>query len=429
MRDGSRLKNAWIDMPGGLRTPAYGPWDSQLRLLCRKEHDQAGDERCFPEVHSAFIRFLDDDCKQPVLDSGANERLAPGTMVRVNVTIDCEVSKTRIFRVGPVLPPVQTWSRPGDIGRCRGPSAPGAGRTLYRMGEEVPSSTFVKYHQRTLPGRGPLRPWVREGEDGSVLEWGWLDLETGQECYPAIAADGQVRCLPHEGGEIWPFFSDPACRDRAFIGRPGCHAKAFARAAVPGCPARETVRWRVPADTAYARRDGQCVGRPRLRGELLFGLGPEIPADHFPPFEERIGSLPGRLQPVFVGAGDWEEHREFQDSKLGERCWSSVLGTSPTCIPRPTNALTFADAACQTPLAEVAEDECPPRYAVVPSEPYNRTQAYELGAAHQGQPLFRRNDERCEPAPARSGVAYFDLRPLRDGTFAPITGRWITPDR
>src|SRR4051812_16187295 len=36
MKDGARLENAWIDMPGGVRVPAYGPWDRQLRVRCSK---------------------------------------------------------------------------------------------------------------------------------------------------------------------------------------------------------------------------------------------------------------------------------------------------------------------------------------------------------------------------------------------------------
>src|SRR5688572_19509297 len=128
-RDGSRLKNAWIDTPDGLRVPAYGPWDSQLRVWCRLEHDGEGEQRCVPQVPSAYLRFLDHECQEPVLDTGGNKLLAPGSMVRVAVTDRCDQTTTRIFRVGARLPTALLWRGPGLQVPCQKSGPPEAGRT------------------------------------------------------------------------------------------------------------------------------------------------------------------------------------------------------------------------------------------------------------------------------------------------------------
>jgi hypothetical protein len=270
-----------------------------------------------------------------------------------------------------------------------------------------------------------LRAWILEGDDSSVADRGWLDMETGQECQPVVAADQRVRCLPAVNDPSYQIFSDPSCRERAFLGARGCRAKAFAQQVASGCPHRATVRWRVPIDSIYEQREGACMLSDLARGERLFGLGTEIPAEHFPPFDRRVSTAPGRLQPVFVGAGDAETTWGFDDRELGEHCVAAVLGSTPHCIPHPHSAWNFADAACQVPVVEVAQGTCPPEYAVHPDPRggYN-LRAYRIGAARPRATLYHRDGASCEASWPDVAHDYFDLRPIPDSTFAPITGRW-----
>ena len=143
---------------------------------------------------------------------------------------------------------------------------------------EVPAATFAGgLTTAALATAGRLRPLVRLAGDAAAAEDAFHDGERQVTCFPGVAADGLLRCLPRSEGEI-AMFSDPDCRAPVVSGRLACAPPTVVAQAVPGtCPARARLH-RVGAPYfggVYERQAGRCLARA-FPSQALFHLGPEI---------------------------------------------------------------------------------------------------------------------------------------------------------
>jgi hypothetical protein len=112
--------------------------------------------------------------------------------------------------------------------------------------------------------------------DGDPIFYGWHDTQLASDCQPAIAADGQERCLPFRA-RADTMFSDPACtQPLALVYKATCGHDTYAFAQTA-----QTHEYPIGAlytGTAYSNQAGCTASAPPANTELHVIGGEALPS-------------------------------------------------------------------------------------------------------------------------------------------------------
>jgi len=163
---------------------------------------------------------------------------------------------------------------------------PWTGYRFFSGGAEMPAATFPEVTLASTPaGPGRLKETDMVTGSGLLEASGIVDTGRSSEpCFPAVAGDGQFRCLP--GTMFSGYFSDMNCTQplAGWIGSICGPAPAYAGSSdLTTCPPRNHVYTLGPAvapATVFFDNAGMClnVGMPSLN---FYGVGAEVPAASF----------------------------------------------------------------------------------------------------------------------------------------------------
>ncbi|MCB9653087.1 MAG: hypothetical protein H6729_03000 [Deltaproteobacteria bacterium] len=223
---------------------------------------------------------------------------------------------------------------------------------------------------------------------------GWSDSARGAPCSPAVAGDGQTRCLPTtQDVSFGPkVFKDPACTEQVVALVGGSISTTHDDS---HCPPRQRyyqagARTDIPIDSLlFVRRGSECRPETPYRGYpetyRVYDVGPEIPAESF----SRLYMMPGRrlgtTRPVYFesedGAFSWSH---FEDLTLNSRCEIRLSSDGQVrCLPTGESLMSFffADASCTQPAVPWGSDcPAPPVLSEISSETCRWvTRLYEVG--------------------------------------------------
>jgi hypothetical protein len=276
---GGRLVAERLTAEDGAVSP--GGWrDASLGHACALQVAADGELRCLPGDLPAVQAglFADNQCRQPAA-LGPPSTCSRAEQVLRPQTGRCE-TRFAVATGGDRAVPHQSAG-----GRCL--PIPGAAPPVYPVAAEIAPATFAGgLTTGVLATAGRLRPLVRGAGDASVAENGFFDDERKVSCFPLVASDGVLRCVPRSEGDL-SLFADPACRVPVVSARLGCAPPTVAAQTIPGtCPVRARLH-RVGAATfaaVYAREATRCVPAP-FPQQSLFRLGPEIPPTDFAALE------------------------------------------------------------------------------------------------------------------------------------------------
>jgi hypothetical protein len=236
--------------------------------------------------------------------------------------------------------------------------------------------------------------WL-EGPDGGRHPYGFQDTERGEECWFAVAGDGEWRCLPRTASlDNAAYFSNATCTEPVYADYGACLPSMLQRAEVATCPQRRrlfALGGEILAPTALYRRtrDGACVAAtfPSAR---IFGIGTEVDYTRF------VGALPtrsserGGLAEEYLAAEDGS--REFTalwDAAGGRSCLPKLADDGTwRCLPSPalwTADELGADSGCVDRAASTLTDPlaCTSDRALLAGQPdaacVRRSRVFELG--------------------------------------------------
>lgn len=238
-----------------------------------------------------------------------------------------------------------------------------------------------------------LRVEAWSSPDGVKLPIGFYDSLLLTQCYPGLAADGIVRCLPY-GQSVAQYsnnYSDAACMDSIFVGDT-CDSPRWGLSyvtALLGCYAHDYVALGapVPAPASYTH-NGSCVSSPTPQNaKVMFPTGAPIDPAQF---------VKGKRTVEQRGASLAQEFFEMED---GARLPIDLIDTtlSAACHPEGGRCLpylsayisAFADATCTTDVASFYQtwDCAPPDSPVVERSTYDACGGYQRHFAKLGAPL------------------------------------------
>jgi hypothetical protein len=401
---GSRLHAQYLQAEDGTRT--FAGWlDTTRGESCRFSVADDGEVRCLPARNGAVDRGCVDPAVTYRQGAVCQPRYAADSTGRAVYALD------PAGMAGPVV-----------VGTC---TLGGPDQVTYRA-KKVLASEFVRARRARReadPGQR-LVAFDLVADDGAVEPRGWYDVNLSVECAPAIAADGNRRCLP---------LADPCLRADAYLD--GACTHPVSSTAV-GCNVPASLMYvrgphplaSLPFTCADDRIDVYRLGAPDPGGQDLFRFGaggrceaadkvsgarralspvdPEtfalFPA---PPAPHRLRDpLAGLQCPVGCAL-----ETTFQDAALGFPCRFTATPDGLRCLPPGRATVYYADAACSRQLAGgegLAPQRClgaagrqvTPAQAAVSAEACSPvTQAVTLGAVFTG-PVYQRAAGGCTPA-------------------------------
>src|SRR6266545_4627947 len=259
---------------------------------------------------------------------------------------------------------------------------------------------------------------------GEPVQLGLYDEVLATRCTFRLAADGQRRCLPDDGGFSFGYYSSADCSDSSAvfeaIDRCG-DPPAFGRLRMAdSCPTKERVfrlGERVTADRFYYRSGEECfeIG---IEGVDLYARGEEL-APELMVAGERTPSGGSRLKRYINTSADGARSASsvFLDPDLGEDCFfDAAADGSLRCLPGYdvffTPSTEFSDAGCSQPA--LSASPCAPSSFVLAFSPNaceTGAAIYELGAPIADGTLYTEREGECE---VRDTAADRPVRPIGD---------------
>ncbi len=409
-RSGSRLRAWTLDAGDGARR--FDGWhDLALDMDCAFIPSAEGTWRC-RDVASAEIVYRDAACTDPIVVWGRTPRITSASYV---YTYDTTPSTCAIgalgglgslgglaeileaHRVGaPIDAPSQVFR--SGAGACASfvPSPIFGTPSYAELGEAVPLDRFVGASPRTV-AHGTLEVIELVAEDGAT-QLREIRGAFDEPCGASRFEDGW-RCAPLDRGFLRATdYADAACSVRTVIGAsdPECPPPHFLPSTGCGSPTALQPLERV-SGPLYSSASGTCL-MTSSSASSAWAVGDALTGDALEPAApsltmtrvggalalQRFDASDGSL----VALGDWLDAE-------GERCRLYDAPGGAVCL-RPLYARAhFSDAACSTPLADIATD-CPgpAPNAVVDS----RTgELFAPGPAHTGD-AFTLGPSGCTPA-------------------------------
>lgn len=200
-----------------------------------------------------------------------------------------------------------------------------------------------------------LRPRFVVG-DGLRLFRGWEDAQRGEMCRFAVAADGELRCLPGVPG--LSAFADDRCSTPAIVVSyddacaPPTHA--WVRTA---CDPRTHLHavGAALASAFFKAPDGSCLAGSLPLGSVALSAGAEVdPAAFVSARREEGPASRGLAVTRLVAADGAAGERQLRDPAGSLDCWASAVLGDVRCLPMAplvAGPPVFGDDACTQPAA------------------------------------------------------------------------------
>jgi hypothetical protein len=389
---GTRLKLAWYDFGGGVKTWASATdlYDAQLATPCTPMPWGDGVTRCTPPL--APVAFADAQCTQPVLLGDEQFGAGIGTGCNTQTALGPLYEST-----GNTISVTQLWIRDGNTCSEADPPNP----LVAVSAAAHPTSDLVTITTQEQ-GDGRLQIDTLVGDDGLVVPLQPHDAMLGVSCDVSdIVGGASLPCKALGAPNADDLYSDAQCKAAAtWVPASGCPAPALAYIDTNTCPEYHAIGDPV-GPTAYMGPFG-CVqqGVPS-DGSTLHALGPIVDALQL---ARAPATSSGRVQLEYltdaVGATRFRDPRELWDAQLMTECRMSVVADGGTSECRPDGHVygrgqLYSDAACTQPISgfliEYGDDTCesrtPPPYLTIDFLSPT-TDIYKVGAVHPG-PIYQ----------------------------------------
>jgi hypothetical protein len=396
-QDGTRLH--WRGNRGEDRSFVGVDWfDTEVGCRCYFATAADGIERCLPLLNQALsTTYLDSECTERITyDARSTCTRNSGNSFRFFIetaTVDgdqeCGASThNEAYELGRSLGALETTYALSSDGSCTPIEWTGVDPPVefYEIGDPVPPEYFVGVERAEAVG-DRLQYLRKEMSDGSVDHYltYLFDSTMRTRCWPSLAVDGELRCLPVEF--VGTRYADSACSElvSSNYGAAPCPPtrdpfgpiKYYPVHRLSGCGFDRPMSVYemgdpdelVALETTYRWSDQEDACVESNSAEVL-PVGPEVPPESFvagttQPRQCGPGMLGGtRLSTV---SAVWQDgsvaaSRFFFDPELGEYCSPLPAADGATrCVPQAyTYAVgefqTYADAECTVPTAYYA---CP----------------------------------------------------------------------
>lgn len=438
--EGSRLKARWLEAGGQRSFPGW--YDSQLKTECSFATAADGEVRCLPLGYSlgtSPTEWADPACTIPAVVV-TRPSCEPRMFVRrIDTSNPCQV-RERVYRLGARITQASTYWRPESA--CE-PGGHLADAAVFRVGEELPVSMFVKASKVTAPAVGandPVRLVLIEAEDGAKESWGWQHVGANADCALWTLADGKLHCVPSPAPVSSVTFSDQACMQGAAFFTPACGpAPAFVRRPTPNaCPETSTVSAIGPRlETVNRAQNGACTPAQPPAGTQYHTVGAEVSPGMFPVFEFMNTGADGLQRRSLIAPGGRAIGSNWFDANRQEACFPTQIGDRQRCAPSTTLfGFDYADAQCTRPVYKRARNGCPSKYVRVFDFDVCPPSAtiHAVGSEHTG-PTWRRITLRaeasarldCRSTPPAADTVYHTLTPIPGDQFPELKA--IEPPR
>jgi hypothetical protein len=354
-KGGTRLRVTYVSIDGlkirwGLFDEAFG---TECAFARWAEGDVLGELRCVPRYKTTSSTFFDDSgCTEGLIDPdpcppqgtsiedvarrAANGPTPPPRFVYGTVTQE----RTVINAAGPLVTKAYVRSTEAGYVSCSLRSA--LGRPLYRVGAEIPVTTFAAANEEVLDTGGRLAVLAYRSEDGLLFRAGAWDTARRE---PVGTAEFVPWWVPSRTAKLdLTLFHDEACTQQI-----ATHSKT-------ALPATAVVDERGSVDNMHElgerisgplyslTSDGTCAPQPRERIGLGFEpykVGTKIATTTLD--TSRIVEVgTGRLRALYRAGSDGvpiepaTESDPYRDTLRDERCSVlEMLDGSFRCLPGP----------------------------------------------------------------------------------------------
>lgn len=441
---GSRLRAREYDGGGDARV-FLGWQDTELNEKCQFHTTGDGTVRCLPEADSrAFLRYLDNDCTQPVGVRACGSQAQYITAQTGPSGCETGTEAHTVYQLGAARSSAMTYTLLGSncVGKPADPTI-----VLHDV-TEVPASAFVAATSADEPHDERLALRVLTGEDGSRETRHLRDTQLGISCTAQQAAADEQRCLPESTLMAGAYFSDSGCHAPVLVRTDegsGCPTPAYAlsQGLVPSCtPTIGVVSVGVPLSSTsiYQGSAQSCTMASFLPDTWSFfvqGLGVE--ASTFVQLRQpEVGS--GRLHASFTATADGQSllaPLAFRDNDRGVPCAVRTFADgSQRCVPQNVAMVkVYKNAQCNVPLITFSVDDtqCTPAPTeVILTEPQPSTlcgagpiaHVHGIGTKFTGPKVYRKGTNgSCTMLDAVNLQAdIYELGPeLQPDVFAAVT--------
>lgn len=400
---GSRLKLAWYELPGGVRTWAMVPstpqptpdlLDAELGVRCTPVRWSDGVTRCTPELGDVF--FTDAGCTDPMIVGGSST----GTAFAAEHTAGCVVAPTGPVYVadGEAVHEDVLWYHVD--GACESVMSGPSSQLYARPVSAVHPPSMLVTVDVEDQGEGARAIATLVGDDGLIVPLAPHDVARDVTCELApLANTAGGPCLIAEAAYDLVFLDD-ACLHPGVQVAAGCARPPLAMMNTLGCPRYFEVSATVEGSGGrYQDAYGSC-NLDGGNGGPAFALGAAVD-----PGALTRAAEPGtaRAALVYVGYGDarMRDAPRLFDRDLGAECELDVVadGAISQCLPRGALPMSdlFADASCTQAIPDLAErgDET----CIVTTEPALVQTAdglHRVGARHPGL-VYEQFGTSCTP--------------------------------
>jgi hypothetical protein len=362
-RSGTRLRV--VSTTGGSVRLFSRFHDSMLGVDCTFETLGDGATHCVPTSKLAgSVLFTDAGCTQKIV--GWVTTCAPPTPDKYALYTKYDVAcpSAEVLELGVASPPAMTYEM--NNGSCN----PYAGPALtYRsVTRTVPPSELVAATVSREPRGKQLSATYFDGADGSRQLFGLEDSapHAGPCAEATIGHETTLRCAPKKLAFIEGYFSDATCNTIPAAYAPGyggaaCKSApvAILASAVGTCSDYEAKYFDVGAklpDTVYQGVPASCMAAaPQGPGTAFYAQGAAIAESAFAVMKHAQSvEKPLAVDITVTETGEKLEDTSLWDPNLAGRCAGRQATDGKTrCMGRTIDSPTFADAACQQPLAVV----------------------------------------------------------------------------
>jgi hypothetical protein len=280
--------------------------------------------------------------------------------------------------------------------------------------------------------------------DGARFFAQYFDKKLGTACFPQLAEDSMIRCLPSSSLDSTALFSDGTCTTRlAYAPKASCDAHQYVIESTAGigfCAPKHVaypIASTTPATTFFEKDPGgACIAAtPSPDGEY-FPIGAKIAPSEFVAFTEANEPIAGGVS-IHVLAGEDGSRAtvgyELFDDKRGKGC-QPAFGSDkvPRCIPSGLRAFSFGDPGCTQRVA--FDDHCEPSgvltdpsVAVALIEPVDQcahafpSRVFPTGAVRTSHDVWFGTPAACN-GPTVESDDHYDLGPeIAPATFPELT--------
>jgi hypothetical protein len=445
-RSGSRLRARLVEADGDASLFAgFHDAAPNVGVDCTYALAEDGAHRCLPTTWEGQVRFLDADCRRPVLlpyvgsePHGCRRVGSSFTTASLPPEGGCsEEYRTRVFRIGaphgdvPVFELAADGCKPAGVKQC------------LRQLEVMPPQHFLRAQMRleVVDPDISIR-WVDYDDTARQLDT-LVDShrEVGCLADPVLAPE---RCVPTSTAHVFvggahgsgDMFSQQTCSGAQVawdFAREPCVPAAIAIVWQPNACARyDLTMFELGAQvqTAYTRDELGCVALQTTSYDWFFELGPRLDPDTLPKLR-RAQAGAGRLAVSYYAAASGRPVQtagdQFYDRTLDRPCLPQRMADDTLrCVPNGETvtidpAGPYADSACAEALvhfdaldAATTEGACASNTLAVRNAPQlQRPEAfYDRGARRDDlRTVFFLESEGCVAREVDPSQVYYALGP------------------